>query len=308
MRTEEIRYDSRDGKTKLYAVRFIPDGEVKAVLQLIHGMAEHIGRYAHVAEWFTQRGILVTGEDHLGHGRSVPEGGTKGYFCEQDPATVAVRDVHRLKKMTQEAYPGVPYFILGHSMGSLILRNYLYRYGTGIKGAVICGTASQAPIMVKTGLMIANLQSVFTKEKGKHKAYFLNSLAFGDPKKKEPGHINDWLCTDPNVVKKYDEDPDCGYLFTVNGFKTLLTIVDRNNDKKNVEKIPKDLPIMIISGKEDSVGDFGKGVTKVFEEYKDLGIENVECKLYDGLRHEILNEITKEEVYKDIYDWMMKNM
>ena len=145
MKKEEFTFASRDNVTKIHAVRWLPESEnIQGIIQIVHGMAEYVERYEELAEFLTGKGYLVTGEDHLGHGKSVPEGGVKGYFCEQDPATVVVRDVHRLKKMTQELYPGVPYFILGHSMGSFITRNYIYRYGTGIQGAIIMGTGMQS--------------------------------------------------------------------------------------------------------------------------------------------------------------------
>lgn len=302
MKKEEFTFDSRDGKSKIYAVRWVPDGEVKAVLQIVHGMAEHIMRYEEVALWFASRGILVTGDDHLGHGKTRSEDTPFGYFCEQDPATVVVRDIHRLKKMTQEQYKGVPYFILGHSMGSLILRNYMYKYGTGIQGAIVCGTASQPAPLIKTALFIANIQSVIFGDE--HRADFLNSLTFGDPKKIEPGHKSDWLCTDRSVGAKYDADPLCGFVFTVNGFKTLFTLIDRINNKKNVEKIPKELPVKIISGSLDTVGNCGVGVTKVYNQYKEIGIKDVECTLYEGLKHEILNEPIREKIYEDIFVWI----
>ena len=129
VKKEEFTFDSRDGATKIHAVRWVPEGKVVCILQIIHGMAEYVERYEQLAQYLGEKGILVTGDDHLGHGKSVGEEGAYGYFCEQDPATVVVRDVHRLKKITQEEYPGIPYVILGHSMGSFILRNYLFRYG-----------------------------------------------------------------------------------------------------------------------------------------------------------------------------------
>lgn len=140
MKKEEIFFLSRDGKTKIHAVKWIPEGKPVCILQIVHGMAEYIERYERLALVLTRQGILVTGEDHLGHGKSVGENGIYGYFCAHDPATVVVRDVHRLKKMVQEQYPGVPYLLLGHSMGSFILRNYLSRYGSGIDGAIVMGT------------------------------------------------------------------------------------------------------------------------------------------------------------------------
>ena len=180
VKKEEFTFDSRDGQSKIHAVRWIPEGKVICILQIIHGMAEYIERYEEVAQYFAQKGILVTGEDHLGHGKSVTENGTYGYFCNQDPATVVVRDVHRLKKMTQEDYPGIPYVIIGHSMGSFILRNYLFRYGTGIQGAIICGTGSQPTALIKCCKALAAIQGALFSQK--HVAKMLDKMAFGDRK------------------------------------------------------------------------------------------------------------------------------
>ncbi len=302
MRKEELRFDSRDQKTKLYAVRFIPDGEVKCILQIVHGMAEHMGRYEHVAEYFTKFGILVTGDDHLGHGQSVPEDGVYGYFCEQDPATTVVRDVHRLKKITQEEYPKVPYFIWGHSMGSFILRNYMFRYGTGITGSIICGTGTKPALLVKMGLLVTALEGMFRGQK--HVSTLLNTMCFGSTKNIAPDHVHDWLSYDRANIEKYDADSKSGFIFTVNGFKTLLTLIDRQNNKKNIEKMPKDLPVLIISGEDDIVGDCGKGVRAVAEEYKNIKMTDTKCILYPHMKHEIMNEADKEKVFEDIISFI----
>lgn len=306
MHKEEFTFDSRDGKTKLFAYRYIPDGKIKCILQLVHGMAEHIGRYEEVAEWFCNHGVLVTAQDHLGHGKSVPDGGVYGYFCAQDPATVVVRDVHRLKKMTQEAYPGIPYVIWGHSMGSFILRNYMMRYGSGIDGAIVAGTGVKPPMALKGALLLAYIQGFFLGDR--HVANMLNTIAFGNNKKIPVENRNDWLCTDHNVVIRYDADPMCGFIFTVNGFKTLLSLLDRQNNKKNVKLMPNSLPILLLSGSEDIVGDCTEGVKKVYEEYKSIGMKNVEMKLYDGLRHEIHNEPCKEKVFEDVLAFISKRV
>ena len=175
---EEFYFDSRDGENRIHAVRYTPDdGKVKAVVQVVHGMAEYVERYEELAKYLTDRGILVTGEDHLGHGKSVAEGGTFGYFCEQDPATVVVRDVHRLKKITEEQYPQVPYIILGHSMGSFIARNYLCRYGSGIGGAVIVGTGMQSSGLIFASKAMAGIQKLFCGSK--HVSHFIDKAAFG---------------------------------------------------------------------------------------------------------------------------------
>lgn len=305
VKKEEFTFDSRDGKTKIQAVRWVPEGKVVCIVQIIHGMAEYIERYEELAQYLGEKGILVTGDDHLGHGKSVGEDGAYGYFCEQDPATVVVRDVHRLKKMTQEEYPGIPYVILGHSMGSFILRNYLFRYGTGIQGAIVCGTGSQPKTLVKVSKMIAALQGVFLGQK--HVAKMIDNMAFGSYNKKIPDAKTsvDWLCTEEGVVDAYVKDELCGFTFTVNGFMTLFTLLDRLNREENLRAMPKNLPVHFIAGDMDPVGNYGEGVKKAYEDFQKVGMERISLKLYAGDRHELLNEKDKFKVYEDIYPWIM---
>ncbi|MBR6478017.1 MAG: lysophospholipase [Lachnospiraceae bacterium] len=306
MRKEEFTFDSRDGHHKLYAVRYLPEGEPKAILQIVHGMSEYMDRYADFAAFMAQKGFVVTGEDHLGHGKSVPEGETYGYICAQDPATVMVRDVHRLKKMTQEKFPGVPYFILGHSMGSYILRNYLFRYGTGIQGAIIMGTGTEklASIKFVQGLSKC-MQTVYGD---KHLSPTLDKLVMGSYNKKivNPRTPSDWLSKDEEIVNRYRIDPLCGFPFTVNGYRTLFELVGRLYDKENLSRLPEKLPVFMVSGEEDPVGSYGEGVKKAYESLTEAGMKNVEMKLYPGDRHEILNELDKEQVMEDITCWIDK--
>lgn len=308
VKKEEFTFDSRDGKTKIHAVRWVPEGKVVCIVQIIHGMAEYIERYEELAQYLGEKGILVTGDDHLGHGRSIGTDGVYGYFCEQDPATVVVRDVHRLKKMTQEEYPGIPYVILGHSMGSFILRNYLFRYGTGIQGAIVCGTGSQPKALVKVSKMIASLQGVLLGQK--HVAKMIDKLAFGAYNKRIPNPKTsvDWLCTEESVVDAYVKDELCGFTFTVNGFKTLFTLIDRLNKEENLKAMPKNLPVHFIAGDMDPVGNYGEGVRKAYEDFRKVGMERISMKLYAGGRHELLNEKDKLKVYEDIYPWIMERV
>lgn len=308
VKKEEFTFDSRDGQSKIHAVRWVPEGKVVCILQIVHGMAEYVERYEDLAQYLGEKGILVTGDDHLGHGKSVAENGIYGYFCEQDPATVVVRDVHRLKKLTQEEYPGVPYVILGHSMGSFILRNYLFRYGTGIQGAIVCGTGSQPGAIVKLSRMMAALQGTFLGQK--HVAKMIDKIAFGSYNKKieNPRTSFDWLCTDEGVVDAYVKDKLCGFIFTVNGFRTLFTLLDRLNQEENLNAMPKTLPVHFISGDMDPVGNYGKGVRKAYEDFEKAGMERISLKLYPGCRHELLNETNKKQVYEDIYPWIMERV
>lgn len=310
MKKTNFYFDSRDGATKIHAVRYEPEesalveGKPVAVLQIVHGMSEYVERYEETARFFTERGFVVTGEDHLGHGGSVAEGGTFGYFCEQDPATVVVRDVHRLKKMTQALYSGVPYFIMGHSMGSFILRNYICRYGTGIQGAIIMGTGQNSAIQTTLGKALAAEQKCFGGSKRKSKV--LHNLVFGSVNKRieDPKTENDWLSVNEENVAKYNADERCGFMFTVNGFATLFELVSQAVKAENLERIPKNLPIVLVAGDQDPIGGYGEGVKAAYDALEDAGVEHLALKLYEGSRHEILNEANGHEVMQDLYQWI----
>jgi len=304
VKKEELIYDSRDGVDSIHGIRWIPEESPKCILQIIHGMAEHIDCYDDFARFLADRGVLVVGEDHLGHGKSVPDGGIYGYMCEQDASTVMVRDVHRLKKMTQEKYPGIPYFILGHSMGSFILRNYLVRYGKGIDGALIMATGTLSKIKVRIGKAFTKVLSALFGEK--HKSKLLYLIAFGsyNARIKNPQSAGDWVCANPARVKAWIEDPMCSFLFTLNGMEALLQLVSNALDERQLISIPKELPIFFQSGTEDPVGAYGEGVKKVCEQYEKSGFQDVHLKMYEGSRHEILNELNHDVVYEDIYCWI----
>lgn len=303
---EEFYYDSRDGKSKLHAVRYAPDEaeDIRCVVQIVHGMAEYAERYEEFAEFLTARGCVLTGEDHMGHGKSVGKTGKYGYFCEQDPATVLVRDVHRLKKATQALYPNVPYVIMGHSMGSFITRNYMFRYGTGISAAIIMGTGMQSAGLLRLSKMLAHIQKIFYGPK--HVSGLIDKLAFGSYNKQieNPRTPADWLSRDTERVDRYIVDPMCGFVFTVNGFYTLFELISRLHKRENLERIPKTLPVFMLSGDADPVGDYGRGVQKAYESLKDVGIENITLKMYEGGRHELLNETNRVEVMEDVFRWI----
>lgn len=303
---EEFYYDSRDGVSKLHAVRYTPDNdeEIRCVVQIVHGMAEYAERYGEFAEYLTTKGIVVTGEDHMGHGKSVGKDGKFGYFCEQDPATVLVRDVHRLKKATQELYPNVPYIIMGHSMGSFIARNYMFRYGTGISGTVIMGTGMPDKRLMLLAKTVAGVQKAVLGSR--HVSELIGGLVFGkyNERIEKPRTDFDWLSRDPEQVGKYIADPMCGFTFTVNGFSTLFELILRLHVADNLERIPKKLPVLMVSGTADPVGDYGKGVQKAYDMLKDAGLENIRLRMYEGARHELLHETNRSAIAQDIYLWI----
>lgn len=302
---EDIYYDSRDGVSKIHAIKWSADiDKPVAVLQIVHGMAEYIDRYDNFARYMVDQGYVVVGDDHLGHGQSIGENGKAGYFCKKDPATVLVRDEHRLKKMIEAQYPGVPYFILGHSMGSFIARNYMFKYGKGITGMIVMGTGSQSSALLRVSKMMAAVNGFFKGNKSVAK--MIDKIAFGAYNNgiEEPRTKNDWLTKDTTIVDKYNADELCGFTFTVNGFKALFELISRLNNPDNLNQIPKDLPVFFVSGGQDPVGDYGEGVILAKNMLVRAGLDNVSMKLYPEDRHEILNETDKETVYQDIQEWI----
>ena len=307
VRKEELTYKSRDRQSMIHAIKWIHEGQPVAILQIIHGMQEFVDRYDEYARFLAEKGILVMGNDHLGHGGSVGEGGTYGFFCKEDPATVLVRDAHRLKKMVQEEYPGVPVFILGHSFGSFVAREYITRYGTGIQGAIIQGTGFLPSGSIKSMSSLVNFMQVIMGTK--YRSTMINNMAFKGYLKKIPNPRTkfDWLSHNEESVDKYIANPADNFVFTLNGFATLAELLKRVQDVDKMDDIPKSLPILITAGKEDPVGDYGAAAQKLYDIYTgQLQIKNVELKLYDGFRHELQQEIGREQVYEDQYQWLKK--
>ncbi len=307
MRKEIFAYTSGDGISAIQATRYMPeDGSCRAVVQIVHGMAEYVGRYEEFAQFLTDKGVVVTGEDHLGHGGSIGENGP-GYFCEKDPATTVVEDVHTLRLLTGEKYPGVPYIILGHSMGSFILRNYLCVHGTEIDGAVVMGTGMQPKWLLGAARVLTGLMKIVAGEKSVRT--FLDRIAFGayNSRIKPLKTDKDWLSKDEERVARYIEDDLCGFVFTVNGFGTLFELIHRLQKPEYLRRIPSDMPILVVSGEEDPVGDYGAGVRLAVESMEAAGAQCVACKLYPGDRHEILNETDREQVMADIWDYLKDN-
>lgn len=306
---EDIFYNSRDGKTKIHGVIWKPacmlqGRRPKAVLQIVHGMQEHIERYDAFAQYLNAQDICVIGNDHLGHGQSVLSEKEYGYFGEGDIATVVVRDVHRLKKIVQEQNPGVPFFLMGHSMGSFIARNYIARYGTGIQGAIIMGTGSQPGFVLGFGKGLTGLIGLC---KGRYyKSRFIGNMAMGGYLKRipHPETASDWLSVNKENVQAFIENPLDGKPFSVNGFRTLFEFISRCQSSAYIRQVPKNLPLFFVAGEEDPVGNYGKGVKQAYESYRKAGIQDMTIKLYKGMRHEILNEDDREEVYRDLLGWL----
>ena len=301
MARENFKLPSTRGDTELNCYRWIPEGRVRATVQLSHGMIEHILRYSDFAEFLNSNGIAVYGHDHLGHGNTTPD--DLGFIAETDGDVVIVDDLFEVTKVVESDHPGIPHILLGHSMGSFVARRYITKYGDHLDGAIIVGTGNQSPMSVRFGLFIANY---LCRHKGTHYVSpFLNKviLESNDKRFDEPEMRNRWISRDPESVRRYNEDPFCTFRFTSAGFRDLLTMIRRIESGEDFDRIPKGLPIILLSGSDDPIGDFGKGVEKARKALEDAGLRP-EMKLYPGARHEILNETNRQEVYSDILAWI----
>ena len=307
MRQENFEFLSADKTTKVHAVKWLPDTkEYTAVLQITHGMQEYIERYAEFAEFLAGKGVLVVGHDHLGHGDTAKNPEDYGFFAEERPSDTLIRDMHTLRRLVQKENRDKPYFMLGHSMGSYLLRKYITRYADGLSGAIIVGTGSMPDGLMKLGM---NICSFLGKWHGWHyRSRFVKSLSFMGPYRKYDvtgKKLEDnWLTRDLAIAGKFYQDPKCRFDFTVNGYYGLMEAVYYDNQPKYIARIPKTLPLLLVSGDKDPVGDMGKGVKKVYRQYKEAGISDVKLKLYADGRHEILNETDRKMVFEEIYRWL----
>ena len=304
MSSSEFYYDSSDGKTKIHAIKWIPENEIKAILQISHGMLEHIERYSDFAAYLSEHGVLVVGNDHLGHGSSIASEDGRGYFEEYNGNKVLIEDMHTLVRIIKSEHSDIPYFILGHSMGSFLTRQFITLYGNEIDGVIISGTGQQPLGLIKFGIFVTKLIASF---KGwNYRSKFVNFLVLGRNNNKfEPARTKfDWLTRDDDIVDNYISDTRINFIFTLNGFYNLFNGILDMNETNLLKFIPKDLPMIFLSGDMDPVGNFGKDVIKAFNIYEDLGMKNISMKLYTGDRHEILNEIDREQVYEDILLWI----
>ncbi len=300
-------FNSSNGSDNIACYIYKPVSKPRAAVQIVHGMCEYIERYEEFISFLCANGILVFGHDHLGHGKSVINGGYYGYFAPEHGWQYLAKDTVRMTRLIQKQYPDIPYYILGHSMGSLVTRTVLAKHSELYDGALILGTLNTR-IAADMGVVIMKAICRAKGEFSRSKA--ADSLVFGMNNLRIENPVNEyaWVSRDEEIVEKYGNDPLCTFHFTARAYADLFFLSSYVSGKDWASKVDSALPIMICGGSEDPIGHYGKGPEEVFDLLNDSGQEDIELKIYSGARHELLNETNRAEVYEDIMDWLDSHM
>lgn len=301
---QDFYFQSSTGRTSIHALKCVPDGKPRAVVQIAHGIAEHIDRYRPFMEFLADNGFVAAGNDHLGHGKSIRVPEEQGFFAEKDGWWRVVDDMDKLHDIMSKEYPELPYVLFGHSMGSFLTRTYLIKHPNKYDGVILSGTGHQSPALVLGGNAAASVMAKLNGAMGDGAK--LDSLAFGSylNKIENPRTKFDWLSHDTEQVDKYIADPLCGFVGKIGLYRDMMQGIKFITDKKNIAQMNKEKPVYFMSGNGDPVGDYGKGVERAYKAFCDAGLHDVFMRLYPGGRHEMLNETNKEQVYQDILNWL----
>lgn len=276
----------------------------KGIVQIVHGMTEYALRYDYFAKKLCENGYIVYAHDQRGHGETSPKDEEKGYIADDEGFDILVENVKELTDVAKKENSNLPIILFGHSMGSFVSQRYIELYGNGIDGVILSGTNGKPDRITKLGILISKIEIMLKGRKAKSK--LMDKLSFGDFNSNfKPTRTDyDWLCSVNEEVDKYIESPVCGFICSTSFYYDLIRGLWKINKKENLNNIPKTLPIYIFAGDKDPVGKFGKGIVKLYDTYKSIGIYNLNYKLYSNGRHEMLNENNKDEVIKDLLDWI----
>ena len=301
---QDFYFQSSTGRTSIHALKCVPDSKPRAVVQIAHGIAEHIDRYRPFMEFLADNGFVAAGNDHLGHGKSIRVPEEQGFFAEKDGWWRVVDDMDKLHDIMSNEYPELPYVLFGHSMGSFLTRTYLIKHPDKYDGVILSGTGHQSPALVFGGNAAASVMAKLNGAMGDGAK--LDSLAFGTylNKIENPRTKFDWLSRDTEQVDKYIADPLCGFVGKIGLYRDMMQGIKFITDKKNIAQMNKEKPVYFMSGDGDPVGDYGKGVERAYKAFCDAGLHDVFMRLYPGGRHEMINETNKEQVYQDILSWL----
>ena len=300
---QEFSFPSSDGIHTIQGVRWLPQGESRGVVQIVHGVAEHMDRYGHVAQFLNELGWVVCGEDHLGHGRTAREG-EYGFFAPSDGWDYVVRDVRRLRELGGAQWPGLPYVLLGHSMGSFLTRTYLIRWPGTLDGVVLSGTGQEPAALVALGRVLAGALSALRGPR--YVSPMVSRMSLGAYNKKfRPNRTSaDWISRDEAVVDRYLQDPLCTFQPTVSMFRDMMTGLQFIARGENLARMDPDTPVYFLSGDQDPVGSMGAGVRRVEAMFRAAGCRDVTARLYPGGRHEMFNEINRQQVLEELAGWL----
>ena len=307
MKIEEYRFPSATGVCEIVGNSYKPEGEVKAVFAIHHGMAEHQERYRGFIEYLVSLGYAVFMHDMANHGKSNVDFDETGYFGEKDGYKALVEDFKTTFEKARNEYPDKKIIVMGHSMGSFIVRCFTAWYADlDFAGAIYMGTGGANPI---AGIG-DKISALVAKMKGsKHKSKTLDKMSFGSYNKKFEGRTAfDWLTKDADIVDKYIADEYCGFLFSAQGMNDLVKLNIEANTEDWYKAVRADLPIYLVSGEMDPVGEYSKGIRDIYQKLLATDHKKVTLKLYPDDRHEILNELDKEKVMKDLTDWAEKEI
>lgn len=299
---KKFSFIDKEGK-EIKCYKWEAEGEAKGVIQISHGMTEYACRYDYFAKKFSENGFIVYAHDHRGHGETSKSEEERGYIADKEGFDLLVEDVKELSDIIKKENEELPLILFGHSMGSFVSQRYIELYGDKIDGVILSGTNGRPDPITKLGIIISRDEMILRGRKAKSKV--MDKLSFGDFNSNfKPNRTDyDWLCSVDEEVDKYIADPQCGFVCTTSYYYDLIRGLWKINKKENLELIPKDLPVLIFAGDKDPVGDFGKGIKRLYECYKELGIHDLKYKLYKNGRHEMLNESNKDEVILDILNW-----
>ncbi len=305
---DDFYFLSSTGINRIRVKTCTPDGPVRGFVQIAHGVADHAERYADFMRFLAENGFASAADDHLGHGQSIEREDDKGFFADSEGWWRVLDDLKTVHDTMKEKFPDVPYIFFGHSMGSFLARSYLIRYPDDCDAVILSGTGQQGGLLVFSGYAVA---SFLVKKNGpRSDGKVLNDMAFGSYNKKIPQQKTDfdWISRDEEQVKKYIDDPFCGFVCKCSLYRDMMDGIRFISDKKNLEKMNRRTPVYFMSGADDPVGDYGKGVEKAYKMFCDAGMKDVMMRLYPSGRHEMLNEINRADVYRDILNWLNEHI
>ena len=301
---------SKDERTRIhYVINYPKDkNNINGVVQIAHGLEENIDIYDEFVKFLCEKDFVVIINDHLGHGHSVESNSDIGHFKKKDSIDILVKDMHSVMEKAKSEYPNVPYFLIGHSFGSFLSRIFAASYSNELSGMILTGTGNPVIKKLKKSLRLIGIIGLTKKSNYRSKKIESAQLKSYSEKIENPKNFHEWISRDDKIVEAYIKNPLNSFTYTLNGYSNILYAALHMQEEKNFENVPKDLPILMLSGLSDPVGYYGEKVKEVCELYKKHNVKDVTVKLYDGARHNILTEINKEEVRADLMEWITKRL